>query len=214
VPGADLPVAKPEPSVEPEPVSVVIPEPEPVAVSAGEDDVWVEDGHPDYHRAGCALLGPTAEPIPRAEAIEIGFTPCAGCRLEGGAQEEQIVAVEPEPADRREPELVFAPEPAIVPEPEPEPVVVPESEREPEPEFVPEPEPDRESEPEPEPVPGAAAAGAAVVWVMDGRPRYHAQDCLLIKGQDAVSVTHDQAIEDGFRPCSLCEPDGPDPLLG
>jgi hypothetical protein len=56
---------------------------------------------------------------------------------------------------------------------------------------------------------GAAASGGAAgirqVWVVDGRPRYHARDCLIIKGQTAAGVTYDQAIEDGFLPCSLCQ---------
>jgi hypothetical protein len=44
------------------------------------------------------------------------------------------------------------------------------------------------------------------VWVIDGRPRYHLGDCAIIKGQDAEAIPYDQATEDGFMPCSLCEP--------
>jgi hypothetical protein len=44
------------------------------------------------------------------------------------------------------------------------------------------------------------------VWVIDGRPRYHLGDCAIIKGQDAEPIPYDQATEDGFMPCSLCEP--------
>jgi transcription initiation factor IIE alpha subunit len=43
------------------------------------------------------------------------------------------------------------------------------------------------------------------VWVVDGRPRFHEQDCLIIKGQPATRVSFDQAVEDGFKPCSLCQ---------
>jgi hypothetical protein len=43
------------------------------------------------------------------------------------------------------------------------------------------------------------------VWVVNGRPRYHAQDCLIIKGQKATSVPFEQAVDDGFMPCSLCQ---------
>jgi hypothetical protein len=87
--------------------------------------------------------------------------------------------------------------------------------REPEPE--PEPEPVREpelvlaavgapaSEPEPAPAAGSASGSARRVWVVDGRPRYHAQDCLIIKGQKSQSVPFDQAVEDGFMACSLCQ---------
>jgi hypothetical protein len=45
------------------------------------------------------------------------------------------------------------------------------------------------------------------VWVIDGRPRYHLEGCAIIKGQDAEPIPYEQATEDGFMPCSLCEPD-------
>lgn len=45
------------------------------------------------------------------------------------------------------------------------------------------------------------------VWVVDGRPRYHLQSCLIIKDQDAEPIPLAQAAEDGFMPCSMCEPD-------
>jgi hypothetical protein len=44
------------------------------------------------------------------------------------------------------------------------------------------------------------------VWVIDGRPRYHLADCAIIKGQEAEPIPYSQATEDGFMPCSLCEP--------
>jgi hypothetical protein len=100
-------------------------------------DVWVIDGRPDYHRAGCGLLGGTdAEPIPRSQAVEDGFTPCGTCT------------------------------------------------------------PDAVAEPPPD-----------AVWVVDGRPRYHRSDCMIISGQQAEAVPYAQASADGFMPCALCEPD-------
>jgi hypothetical protein len=54
--------------------------------------------------------------------------------------------------------------------------------------------------------PSSDSAADPAVWVVDGRPRYHAQDCLLIKGQEAQPVPERQAAEDGFLPCSLCRP--------
>ena len=82
------------------------------------------------------------------------------------------------------------------------------------------PEPELTPEPEPVPVPAvpagasaptaaASASGAAStppqrVWVLDGRPRYHAQDCLIIKGQAAQPMALEEALEAGFQPCSLC----------
>lgn len=56
---------------------------------------------------------------------------------------------------------------------------------------------------------GAAPAPEAAdleVWVIDGRPRYHLANCAIIKGQDAEPIPFSQATEDGFMPCSLCEP--------
>jgi hypothetical protein len=44
------------------------------------------------------------------------------------------------------------------------------------------------------------------VWVIDGRPRYHLETCAIIQGQDAEPIPIEQATEDGFMPCSLCEP--------
>jgi hypothetical protein len=46
--------------------------------------------------------------------------------------------------------------------------------------------------------------GGPQVWVRNGRPRYHAEDCLIIKGQEAVAIPLAQAEADGFAPCSLC----------
>jgi hypothetical protein len=51
-----------------------------------------------------------------------------------------------------------------------------------------------------------AVADVDEVWVIDGRPRYHLGDCAIIKGQDAEPIPYEQATEDGFMPCSLCEP--------
>ena len=53
--------------------------------------------------------------------------------------------------------------------------------------------------------PPATGSSGDQVWVVDGRPRYHQQDCLIIKAQPATAVPRDQAIEDGFLPCSLCQ---------
>jgi hypothetical protein len=43
-------------------------------------EVVVVDGRPRFHSAGCVhLVGRECEPLPVAEAIELGFTPCALC---------------------------------------------------------------------------------------------------------------------------------------
>ena len=58
-------------------------------------------------------------------------------------------------------------------------------------------------------IPATDPAGIEV-WVVDGRPRYHWKRCEFIYGQDSAVITLIQAAEDGFIPCSLCEP----PRLG
>jgi hypothetical protein len=54
--------------------------------------------------------------------------------------------------------------------------------------------------------PASAVADDGDVWVIDGRPRYHLAHCAIIQGQDAEPIPLEQATEDGFMPCSLCEP--------
>ncbi|MFV2101088.1 hypothetical protein [Micromonospora sp. LOL_024] len=44
------------------------------------DDVRVVDGRPRYHLDECPhLVGREHEPLPVAEAVELGFTPCGHC---------------------------------------------------------------------------------------------------------------------------------------
>ena len=52
----------------------------------------------------------------------------------------------------------------------------------------------------------AGETDAGQVWVVDGRPRYHASGCAIIAGQPAEQVSLAQAQQDGFIPCSLCAP--------
>jgi hypothetical protein len=55
--------------------------------------------------------------------------------------------------------------------------------------------------------PDHADAQPDEVWVVDGRPRYHRETCLILKGQHAEPIPRAQAQEDGFIPCTNCEPD-------
>ncbi|MFG2055836.1 hypothetical protein ACGFI9_17590 [Micromonospora sp. NPDC048930] len=44
------------------------------------DEVRVVDGHPRFHLSDCPhLVGRADEPLPVAEALDLGFTPCARC---------------------------------------------------------------------------------------------------------------------------------------
>jgi hypothetical protein len=50
------------------------------ALAADSTPVVVIDGRPRFHLSGClSLLGRRAEWLPVAEAVELGFSPCAQC---------------------------------------------------------------------------------------------------------------------------------------
>jgi hypothetical protein len=52
-----------------------------VQVSRMNADVLVVDGRPRYHVADCShLYERDSEPLPVAEAVDLGFTPCGRCR--------------------------------------------------------------------------------------------------------------------------------------
>lgn len=45
------------------------------------------------------------------------------------------------------------------------------------------------------------------VVVVDGRPRYHKRGCVHLLGRSSEPIPVSEAVELGFTPCSLCEPD-------
>lgn len=45
------------------------------------------------------------------------------------------------------------------------------------------------------------------VLVVDGRPRYHVPGCVHLLGRESEPLPVSEAVELGFTPCSLCEPD-------
>ncbi len=58
--------------------------------------------------------------------------------------------------------------------------------------------------------PGEAAMVAGLetdVMVVDGRPRYHLVTCAHLRGREIEALPVSEAVELGFTPCSLCEPD-------
>ena len=59
-------------------------------------------------------------------------------------------------------------------------------------------------EPEPEPAPEPEVE-AEPVYVVEGRPRFHRESCMIIKGRDVSPISYEQAVQDGYQPCSLCE---------
>ena len=48
---------------------------------------------------------------------------------------------------------------------------------------------------------------SAEVLVIDGRPRYHLPGCVHLLGRESEPLPVSEAVELGFTPCSLCEPD-------
>jgi hypothetical protein len=48
---------------------------------------------------------------------------------------------------------------------------------------------------------------SAEVRVIDGRPRYHQAGCVHLLGRESEALPVSEAVELGFTPCSLCEPD-------
>lgn len=72
-------------------------------------------------------------------------------------------------------------------------------------------EEDPPDEPAPQRVSPADAARVARmstdVLVIDGRPRYHLAGCVHLLGRDSEPLPVGEAIELGFTPCGLCEPD-------
>jgi len=45
------------------------------------------------------------------------------------------------------------------------------------------------------------------VLVIDGRPRYHLPGCVHLLGRESEPLPVSEAVELGFTPCGLCEPD-------
>ncbi|MBX6358421.1 MAG: hypothetical protein IRZ05_21540 [Micromonosporaceae bacterium] len=74
---------------------------------------------------------------------------------------------------------------------------------------------DDEDDPPDEPAPqqvspadaGRVARMSTPVLVVDGRPRYHLSGCVHLLGRDSEPLPVAEAVELGFTPCSLCEPD-------
>ena len=155
--------AQPAPA-QPSPVTTVVSEPAPlVGATTSVDEVWVVDGHPDFHIAGCVELqrhtssesGGSGEAIPRSQAHEDGFAACPICQPD-------IAPVAPASGS---PSVASTAPPA---------------------DF---------------------AADEPQVWVADGFPEYHVQGCSELAGLTDQAVPYEQAIEDGFQPCVVCDPD-------
>jgi hypothetical protein len=176
------------------------PAPEPAA-TPDDPQVMVVDGRPEYHRTGCSrLTGLDAEPVPLSQAREDGFTPCPVCAPEGGPSAEDdpaVWVVDGSPEYHEESCSTVAGR-------EPEPIPLSQALED---GFV--------RCGVCSPPAGAASLGvggptpsaARDVWVVDGQPEYHHEGCVELRGLDTEPIPYDQAVEDGFQPCVVCNPD-------
>ncbi|WP_433215480.1 hypothetical protein [Microtetraspora malaysiensis] len=46
-----------------------------------------------------------------------------------------------------------------------------------------------------------------IVLVIPGRKRFHLADCRQLQGREAEELTHEEAREEGFTPCTACVPE-------
>ena len=172
-------------------------------------EVWVADGHPEFHREGCSQLqGLEDEPIPLSQALEDGFVPCTVCRpTQNGTEtvlhDDSATAAPAQPA------------PGAAPEPTPQREADADSGREtvvlPTGAFAnfsgAPPAQDAEAAQPAAPEPAGTVASGAQVWVADGYPEYHVDGCSELAGLESEPVPYEQAVEDGFQPCVVCNPD-------
>ncbi|MFI6158751.1 hypothetical protein ACIA59_02255 [Micromonospora haikouensis] len=80
--GADLPADAAGETATPldEPPALRVSPADAALVAELDAEVQVVDGRPRYHLSDCPhLYGREAEPLPVAEAVRLGFTPCARC---------------------------------------------------------------------------------------------------------------------------------------
>jgi hypothetical protein len=188
------------------------PKPSPAPAGAEDVEVWVVDGRPDYHARDCTRIADgEAEPVPLSQARADGFAECQDCtpipgsstpvwvldgrpdyhredcsRLARGKAEQirlgQALDDGFSACDQCQPEGAEAEEPAPAASDAAEAAEATEA-----------------TEP-------ADASDTDQVWVVDGRPRYHLEACMIIQGQESEPIPLAQATEDGFMPCSMCEP--------
>jgi hypothetical protein len=171
------------------------------------------------------LIGSIAVSLLAAIALVVGARQAAAGRVD--EVDELDGAVGPEPGDEEyeryeEPALVGAPAlergqtapaaPLFEPPPVPaQPAAAPTATA---PVIEPADDADDEDPPDEPAAQLVSAADAArvagmgtEVLVIDGRPRYHLAGCVHLLGREHDTLPVSEAVELGFSPCSLCEPD-------
>jgi hypothetical protein len=180
--------------------------PKPRAEERSDDaQVWVVDGKPDYHLPDCARIADAdSEPIPLSQARADGFTECLGCTPVAGSAT-LVWVIDGRPDYHREDCSRLSrgtAEQVRLGQALDDGFSACEQCR---PEGADTAVDDGAAEASAAAAP-ADAAPTDQVWVVDGRPRYHLESCMIIQDQDAEPIPLAQATEDGFMPCSMCEP--------
>jgi hypothetical protein len=166
-----------------------------------EQQVWVVDTMPQFHAENCAAIqNLDAEAIPLAQAVEDGFTECSVCTPTGAGRTTDLVWVVDGRPDYHLDDCRS--------------LKIAASQQSRDPEKIPHGQAVEDGfsacpDCSPAAAPSAPATDATTpdsVWVVDGRPRYHLADCLIIKDQQAEQIPFAQAEEDGFMACSMCQP--------
>jgi hypothetical protein len=171
-----------------------------------DQKVWVIDGQPAFHDRECAAIqNLEAQQIPHGQALEDGFAECTVCKPVAAANApEHVWVVDGRPDYHLEDcrSLKIA---AAQCEGQGEKITRTQAVGD---GFSPCPDcsPDGTATRDAGSPSGDDAAAATTVWVIDGRPRYHLADCLIIKDQDVEEIPLEQATEDGFMACSMCAP--------
>ena len=204
------------------------------------DTVEVVDGFPYYHRRDCSVVADLpAVTVPRSQAHEDGFTPCAVCVPDGAPDSGSALAQRPDETATTTPVRPDRQVWVVDEHPDYHVETCVELERLGGGEPIPlgqatedgfsacsvcrpgvEPSADGSAHfaatadagataatPAGGASPGDREASGPQVWVVDGLPDYHLPGCARLEGMDEEPVPYEQAVEDGFTPCSVCAPD-------
>ncbi|HEY8302007.1 MAG TPA: hypothetical protein VIG48_08915 [Jatrophihabitans sp.] len=171
-----------------------------------QQQVWVVDTQPQFHAKDCAATqNLDAEAVSLAQAVGDGFTECTVCKPTPSASLTQQVWVVDGRPDYHGSECrslkIAASQQGRDPEQIPRGQAVDDGFS-----ACPDCRPDGPAAAAAPPQQQARPAAPKTVWVVDGRPRYHLSDCMIIKDQQAEEIAFEQATGDGFMACAMCEP--------
>lgn len=173
--------------------------PAPAVAIPADAAVLVLDGRPNFHVTGCPeVVGTEAVPVPLSQALDDGFLACPVCDPLTVTGADPVLVVDGQAryhaagCSELDASAMAVPRAQAVADG-----------------FSPCPICQAEEATPGSGAPVAESAGPlSEVWVVDGRPRYHRAGCVILEDQPVELVPRAQAVEDGFQPCSMCNPDG------